>query len=233
MQKPDFGISSYADTLSFTDYKLKAGDYLYVTVYSVDEMLPQILNGIPSGTNHNIQNIGTSPASDLITYLIDSEGNIDFPMVGKINLAGKTLRESVLIFEEKLSSRLTSCSVDVRIVRRYFSVVGEGKSGRFAINKEKMTIFEALALTGDLGAYSDRSKIQLIREINGKTEIMQFDLRSVEIINSEFYYIEPNDVIYVPTLKEEFFSVASFSTLLSVVLTTYSFGFWIYKAAKK
>jgi polysaccharide export outer membrane protein len=232
MQNPDMGIPSYADTLTFSDYKLKVGDYLYIKVYSADEMLPQILNGVPVGASQNMQNIGESPASDLITYLIDREGFIDFPMLGKINLSGKTLRQAGRTLEQELSTMLKSCSIDVRIVRQYFSIIGEGKSGRYAIQKEKLTVFEALAQTGDLGLYSDRSKVQLIREKNGKTEIRQFDLRSVEIVNSEFYYIEPNDVIYVPTRKEQFFSVTSLTSAMSIVLTTFSFGWWIYSIVK-
>ncbi|MDR2841263.1 MAG: polysaccharide biosynthesis/export family protein, partial [Paludibacter sp.] len=219
MQKS--ATETYSDSVTFSDYKLKTGDYLYVRVYSADEMLPQILNGTPGATSQNqggMFNVGDSPYSDLITYLIDAEGNIEFPMIGKINLEGKTLRESGRIFEQKLSTMLKSCSVDVLIVRRYFSVIGEGASGRYAIEKEKMTIYEALAQIGDLGTYSDRSKIQLIREKNGKTEIKQFDLRGVDIINSEFYYIEPNDVIYVPTLKEQFFSVTSLPVVFSTIL---------------
>jgi polysaccharide export outer membrane protein len=233
MQPAGGGIRSYVDSLSFSDYKLKKGDYLYVRVYSIDENLTEILNGAAvTGNNMQSIRIGDSPASDLYTYLIDQQGNIDFPLSGKIRLAGKTVREANRELEEKLTNVLSEFSVDIQIVKKYFSVIGEGNSGRYPITKEKLTVFEALAMTGDLGTYSDRSKIQLIREIDGKTVIKNFDLRSVDIINSEYYYIEPNDILYVPTLRQDFFGITNLTSLFSFVLTTYSFGFWVYKLAK-
>jgi len=230
MQRAGGGIKSYVDSLSFSDYKLKNGDYLYIRVYSIDENLTEILNGAAVASN-NMQSIrtGDSPSSDLYTYLIDQQGNIDFPLSGKIKLAGKTVREANQEIEKKLVNILSEYSIDIQIVKKYFSVLGEGHSGRFPINKEKMTIFEALAMAGDLGIYSDKGKIQLIREINGKTVIKSFDLRSVDIINSEFYYIEPNDVLYIPSLRQQFFGITNLTGVFSFVLTTYSFGFWIYK----
>lgn len=233
MQKPGGGIQEYVDSLSFSDYKLKNGDYLYIRVYSIDENLTEILNG-SAVVGNNMQSIrrGESAASDLYTYLIDQQGNIDFPLSGKIRLAGKTVREASREIEKKLVKILSEYSVDIQIVKKYFSVIGEGNSGRFPITKEKLTVFEALAMTGDLGQYSDRGKIQLIREIDGKTVIKSFDLRSIEIINSEFYYIEPNDILYVPTLRQQFFGITSLTGLFSFVLTTYSFGFWVYKLTK-
>jgi len=232
MQEAGGGIQSYGDSLSFSDYKLKNGDYLYIRIYAIDDNLTEILNGsaVVGGTiQGNRIGMSESPVSELYTYLIDQQGNIDFPLVGKINLSGKTIREVNGELEKKLTRVLMDFSVDVQLVRKYFSVIGEGNSGRYPITKEKLTIFEALAMTGDLGQYSDKSKIQLIREINGKTVIKSFDLRSVDIINSEYYYIEPNDIIYVPTMSKQFWGITSLSTLFSFVLTTYSFGFWVYK----
>ena len=230
MQQSGGNIASYVDSLSFNDYKLKNGDYLYIRVYSIDENLTEILNGSAIvGNNTQATRLGESPVTDLYTYLIDQQGNIDFPLAGKIHLAGKTVREANGEIEKKLVNVLSEYSIDIQIVRKYFSVIGEGNSGRFAITKEKMTIFEALAMTGDLGQYSDRGNVQLIREIDGKTIIKSFDLRSVDIINSEFYYIEPNDILYVPTLRQQFFGISSLTNLFSFVLTTYSFGFWVYK----
>jgi len=223
--------SLFNDTVVYKDYKLKVGDYLYFTVYSTDDNATEILNGVPSGTTRNTSDIGSSPSADLITYLIDQNGDIDFPMAGKMHVAGLTLRETGYLLEEKLSSVLEKVSVDARIVRRYFSVIGEGKTGRYSIEKEKLTIYEALAMIGDVGDFTDRGHIKLMREVNNKLIIKEFDLRSTDIINSEFYYIEPNDILYLPTLKEQFLGITSLASLISIVLSTYSFGFWIYKLA--
>ena len=95
-------------------------------------------------------------------------------------------------------------------------------------NKEKMTIFEALAMAGDLGEFSDRSQIKLVREKDGVTTIKTFDVRSKDIINSEFYYIEPNDIIYIRQIPGKSFGINSAGTAVSVVASTISFGVFIY-----
>jgi polysaccharide export outer membrane protein len=234
MQKSGGGISSYVDSLSFSDYKLKNGDYLYIKVYSIDENLTEIINGAATvGNNMQSIRVGESAGSDLYTYLIDQQGNIDFPLSGKIRLSGKTVREANREIEKKLEKILQEFSVDIQLVKRYFSILGEGTSGRYPITKEKLTVFEALSMVGDLGLYSDKGKIQLIREIDGKTVIKSFDIRSVDIINSEFYYIEPNDILYVPSLRQQFFGITNLTGVFSFVLTTYSFGFWVYKLVDK
>ena len=119
-------------------------------------------------------------------------------------------------------------SADVNVVQRMYSVISEGGSGNYAIRREKMTIYEALAQAGDVGDWSDRSKVKIIREIEGQTRVMEFDVRSMDIINSEYYYVEPNDVIYVQQLRGKAFGVNNITTSISVVATTISFGGFVY-----
>ena len=235
MQEPDKYIPHYADTLSFEDYKLRIGDRLYVYVYSLDEKVTAMYNAGGSGGTIRQQMMqgGASGSYDLYTYLIDDEGNIDFPTIGKIYVRGLTTREVKLKLEEELSTLLkeipgySTVSVEVNIVNRSFSVIG-AQSGRYMINKEKMTIFEALAMIGDLGEFNSRKEIKLIREIEGVTTIKTFDVRSEDIVNSEFYYIEPNDIIYIRQIPGYSFGVNSASTALGVTATTISFGVFIY-----
>ena len=101
-------------------------------------------------------------------------------------------------------------------------------TSKVEIRKEKMTIYEAMAQAGDLGDWSDRSKVRIVRETEGQTNIMTFDLRSDDIIHSEFYYIEPNDVIYVQKLRGQAFGVRNAATTVSIVASTLAFGGFIY-----
>jgi polysaccharide export outer membrane protein len=121
----------------------------------------------------------------------------------------------------------STISVEVNILQRTYSLIGV-KSGQFQIQKEKLTIFEALAQMGNLQTFSDRSRVKIIREIDGKTTIREFDLRSKDIINSEFYYVEPNDIIYVRELTGKAFGLTSASAVVGVVATTISFGVFVY-----
>ena len=235
MQEPDRHIPHYADTLSFEDYQLRIGDRLYVYVYSVDQKVMQMYNAGGSNASQMRQQMGNSTygSYDLYTYLIDEEGNIDFPTIGKQHVVGKTTREVKYQLEEELGKLLkeipgySMVSVEVNIVNRSFSVIG-AQSGRYSINKEKMTIFEALAMVGDLGEFNSRHEIKIVREKDGVTTIKTFDARSKEIVNSEFYYIEPNDIIYVRKIPGYSFGINHVTTVIGVTAATISFGVFIY-----
>ena len=231
------GIPHYADTLSYEDYELRIGDRLYVYVYSVDERIDKMFNASSGGVSssqmrHSMGGAGGS--YDLYTYLVQDDGTIDFPMVGHIPVRGMTTREVKRYLEKELSSFIKGygdyqmMSVEVNIVRRSFSVISDRGSGTFNIQKEKVTIFEALAMAGDIGDFGDRSKVRIVREKEGSTFVREFDVRSKDIINSEFYYIEPNDVIYIQRIKGQSFGVNSVTTTISVVATTLAFGGFVY-----
>lgn len=230
------GIPQYADTVSYEDYELRIGDRLYIYVYSVDERVDKMFNS-SSGTI-GIQMLqgggGGGGSHDLYTYLVQEDGCIDFPMVGRVPVRGMTTRKVKRVLEDELSSFIKSygdyqmMSVEVKIVRRSFSVISDGGSGTFNIQKEKVTIFEALAMAGDIGDFGDRSKVRIVREKEGLTLVKEFDVRSEDIINSEFYYIEPNDVIYIQRIKGQSFGINSVTTTISVVATTLAFGGFVY-----
>lgn len=235
MQEPDKYIPSYADTLSFEDYQLRIGDRLYIYVYSLDENITRMYNAGSVGSNirQHMANGNTGGGYDLYTYLVDEEGNIEFPTIGKVYVRGLTTREVKRRMEEELSTLLreipgySTVSVEVNMVSRTFSVIG-AQSGRYPITSEKMTIFEALAQVGDLKEFNSRKEIKLVREKEGVTTIKTFDARSKDIVNSEFYYIEPNDIIYIRQIPGYSFGINSASTALGITATTISFGVFIY-----
>ncbi|MBR6508144.1 MAG: polysaccharide biosynthesis/export family protein [Paludibacteraceae bacterium] len=231
-------IPSYADTVDYEEYKLRTGDRLYIYVYSLDENIMRMYNAGTGSQSRSqmmqqMQYSGGRTTNELYSYLIDKEGNIDFPTIGKVQVAGLTTRETKRVMEEQLSSLLkeipgyTTISVEVMVMQRTFSLIGV-QSGRYPIDKEKMTIFEALALMGNLQTYSDRSRVKIVREINGETVIKTFDLRSKDIINSEFYYVQPNDIIYVRELTGKAFGITSAGAGVAVVSATLSFGVFVY-----
>lgn len=236
MQKPDKQIPSYTDTLSFEDYKVRIGDRLYIYVYSLNEKIMKMYNAGGSSSSQMRQQMtggGMNSSYDLYTYLVDEEGTIDFPTIGKLYVQNLTSRQVKMLLEEELSKLLqeipgySTISVEVHIVNRSFSIIG-AQSGRYPITKEKMTIFEALALAGDLGEFNSRKEVKLVRERNGVTTIKTFDARSEDIVNSEYYYIEPNDIIYIRQIPGYSFGINHVTTVIGVTAATISFGVFIY-----
>lgn len=230
------GIPAYADTLNYEDYQVRTGDRLYVYVYSIDERVSSMFNASGNGINSSQIRQGNNMGGsyDLYTYLVYEDGTIDYPMVGRLEVRGKTTREIKNDLEHKLmeyvqdQTKFQLLSVEVNIVRRSFSVISDHGSGTFSLDKEKVTIFEALAMAGDIGDFGDRSKVRIVREIEGNTQVKVFDVRSEDIVNSEFYYIEPNDVIYIQRIKGQSFGINSVTTGISVAATTLAFGGFVY-----
>lgn len=235
MQKPDKYIPSYADTLDFEEYTLRTGDRLYIYVYSLDETIMKMYNAGSSRSTYMQQLYNNSGRSttDLYSYLVDEDGYISYPTLGKIHVGGLTTREAKRVLENELGTLLkelpgySTISVEITVVQRTFSLIGT-QSGRFPIFKEKMTIFEALASMHNLHEFSDRSRVKILREVDGVPTIREFDLRSEDIINSEFYYIQPNDIIYVREMPGKAFGINHAATAVGVVASTLSFGVFVY-----
>lgn len=228
LQAPKNFIPKYQDSVSYVDYRLKESDRLFIQVYSTDDKTNALFNGAGNVGMQMMTGNSFSNASDLYTYLVDKNGNIKFPLVGEIQVKGKSIRETKVIIEDAIKPILKLNSVDVRLIGRSFSIIGAGKSSRIQFSKEKVNIFEALALIGDVSFYTDRSKIRILRQTPNGTQIKTFDIRSVDIINSEFYYLEPDDVIFLQPMTQQFFGITTFWTAVSTIITTVSFGTGIY-----
>ena len=228
LQPSGHGIPDYADTVEYKDYKLQRGDYLYIQIHSPNPDEVAMYNGYMSQQNTaGIDNPDVATAR-LFLYLVGEDGNINYPYVGKLPVLGKTTREVKFALEEALRESVAHASVDVKLSNRSFSLLGESGSGRYSMPKEKLNIFQALAMCGDMSYYAKRNEIQIIRQTESGTIVKTFDLRGESIINSEFYYIQPNDVIYVPFSSAKFFGVQHFTGVLSITLSSISLGVFIY-----
>lgn len=136
--------------------------------------------------------------SRLQSYLIDKEGNIEFPSIGKIKLGGLTRSDAILKLKEILKEYVSDATINLRLLNYKVSVLGEvNKPGSFAISSERITIFEALSKAGDLTVYGKRNNVLVLREQNGVKTIERVDLTQTNIVNSPYYYLSQNDVVYV------------------------------------
>jgi polysaccharide export outer membrane protein len=215
-------VPLYNDSVGFDDYLLQRGDYIYIRVNAIDLEMADMFNGGVSMNNMSYMTSDNSTAR-LYLYLVGEDDCIDYPYVGRIDVEGKTLREVKFLLEEKLTGMLQGFSVDVRLANRSFSIIGESGTGRYNIPREQLTIYEALAMSGDLSLYADRKDIHIIRQTPEGTKVMQFDIRSKSIIDSEYYYIYPNDVIYLSSIKGDFWKIENYSSALGTITTSIGF----------
>jgi polysaccharide biosynthesis/export protein len=201
------------------DYKIQPYDHLFIRVATPDPQWSEMFNTMQaSATSSNI----TEQSADLISYSVDGEGNIVLPYAGKFEVSGKSLNMIKTELETALKGYVADAVVTVKMINNYISVIGEVRQpGRYQIYKDRMNIFQVLALAGDLNDYSNRQRIQIIRQTANGSIVKNFNLLDRSILTSEYFYVMPNDVIYAEPLKGRFFQMNAFpySVILSGITT--------------
>ncbi len=158
-------------------------------------------------------------AQQLQTYLVSVDGTIEFPLVGTVKIAGLTRTEATEKIKELVSEYVKEPIVNIRILNFKVSVLGEvQRPGTFTINDERITILEALGLSGDMTIFGDRKNVKVIREINGVKSYGELDFTSASIIDSPFYYLQQNDVVIVSPNQAQIQS-SSFNRNTSVFIS--------------
>lgn len=167
---------------------------------------------------------GSSSNGETSAYTIDSEGNIDFPVLGKLHVAGLTKQEVATLVKQRLvdSDQVKNPVVTVEFANLAFSVLGEVSSpGKYPITRNRTTLLDAISMAGDLTITGLRDSVYVIREADGKRLAYSVDLRSKDVFTSPVYYVKQNDVIYVrPNAMRAGQSTINENTFSSV-------GFWM------
>lgn len=183
-------------------YRLKAGDVLYLKVVSSTDSKMELFNQSLASSQSGQGNGGAGQSNLLAGNLIDQYGDIELPMVGLIKLSGMTLKEAEKVINVKMSEYLTYVTVTLKLMSFRISVLGEVTNpGIKQIDRSSVTILDALAYAGDLTDLGNRKKVRLIRRENDRNKVYTIDMSSVNMLASEFYYLRPDDVIYVEPLK--------------------------------
>lgn len=196
-----------ADTLSVS---VKNSDYGVKLVPS-DELLITVSSLIQEASDpYNFSRITTlsTKSKDQIeqprnqSYIVDAEGSINFPILGKLHVAGLTTIGLTKMLEDLISKDIENPVVRVQLVNFRINVLGEvAKPGAKEVKYERYTIFDALADAGDLTIYGQRQNVLLIRENEGQRSFHRLNLRDADIVNSPYFYLQQNDVIYVEPTK--------------------------------
>lgn len=208
-------------TIKPEEYRVIAGDQLSVTIYSLNDATTELFGAYSPSTSNSLESASaTTQGNDKKYTTVYADGTINFPHIGKVYVQDKTLFEIRKELSDRLNSFSEGTSADVALANRYFSVLGETGAQRVLMSNTKMTIFQALATASTIGTYGDRSKVSVIRQTKDGSIMKTFDLRSKDIIDSEYYYIQPNDVLYFPQLGRK--SIGVGDSLTSVIAVAIS-----------
>lgn len=195
------------------------GDQLLITVSALDPdaaapfNLPFVTYMVPGAE-------AASTTPNVQSYIVDKDGNINFPVLGTLHLAGLTKSEAIALFNNKLETSLRDPIVNIRFMNWHVTVIGEvNRPGRYTVTDERISILDALAMAGDMTVYGQRDNVLLTRENNGKLEFARLNLNSEEIFTSPYFYLQQNDVLYIEPNKVRAISSQNVSLYLSMVTT--------------
>ncbi|MDE6629540.1 MAG: polysaccharide biosynthesis/export family protein [Muribaculaceae bacterium] len=197
-------ISTVAEgTMPAGDYmpEIKPDDELYITVNSLTPEATSIYN-LPAANPATSSDITSSVNPRQQTYVVDTKGDINFPILGTIHVAGMTTDQLQELLTREISKDVENPHVRVQLMNFKVVVAGEvNNPSTVNVNRNRFSILDALSAAGDLTPYGERSNILLIREENGERKFVHLDLNSSELLNSPYFYLQQNDYVYVEPNK--------------------------------
>jgi len=218
-------------TLANQEYKLQKGDNIYIDLSSIDTETELVVS-----TKSNLASIGAG-AKYKDVYLIDPNGEITIPQLGKIFVENYTIAQVHDSLYSRLDELFNEINLQVRLADGFITILGEVNiPGRYQIDyKDKMNVFEVLGLAGDLSMHANRKEVKIIRKVNDENQILFIDLTNENILSDPNFYLQANDIIYVEPLKAVFWDSKSFPFLstVSIALSTITALLVIITYAKK
>ena len=215
------------------EVKIQPDDLLMIIVSAEDPEIAIPFN-LTSVTLPNTTNLlATTGQQTIQSYLVDRNGNIEFPVIGKIQVGGLSRTEVLQSLKEKIGVYIKSPIINLRIMNFKVSLQGEiNMPGTYSVASERITLIEALSMAKDLSIYGRRDNVLVIREINGIKSYNRVDITKADFINSPFYYLAQNDVIYVEPNKTKINAAAvgpNTSVIISAVSILISLSVLIFK----
>jgi len=201
------GVDQIEESVN-TDYTpvLKADDKLSITIAAMDPIA-----AIPY--NNFEPMLSAMGQSELQSYLIAKNGTIEFPQLGRLQIAGLTRLELIAMLQDKLAPFLVKPTVNVQLLNFKVTVLGEVKRpGAFQLKNERITVLDAIGLAGDLTVHGTRQNVLVIRETETGKVFERIDLTSSELFESPVYYLSQNDVVYIEPNKPKINSSATSAT---------------------
>jgi polysaccharide export outer membrane protein len=191
--------SFYTARKNTVDYRIQAKDNLYIRVFALDEKAFLFFNKQTGTSSYN--DYANDASIYLNSYSVNAEGDIEFPIVGKVHVKDQTIEQVKELLQKQIGEYLKEITVVVKLVNFRVTLVGEVmRPGEFTIYKDDLNLFEALSLAGDMTEFANRNRVALIRQEAGGSRVHYLDLTSDKILTSEYYNLQPNDIVYVSPL---------------------------------
>lgn len=217
--------AAYSTTVATTyEPKIQSGDLLRITVSSLNAESNLLFNAGVLNTQSDLRQ-----ATNLVSlnqgYLVDTEGQINFPVIGKIDLAGKTKEQAVDVVRSLVEEHVKDPIVNVAFLNFKVTVIGEvARPGTFTLENDRVTLLEALGLAGDMTQFGKRENVLIIRDEGGERKAVRLNLNNKDVLNSPYYRLHQNDVVYVEPDKMKAIQATTNQRSLSLLAILSSLG---------
>lgn len=203
------------EILNALELKIQPEDLLRITVHSLDPIAAAPFNIEPEGQggmNQMQMQQGQGGANSLelfMGYFVDQEGFIDFPSLGRVEVAGLSLDQAKFKLYELIRPFLKDAVINIRFLNLKVTVLGEVNApGTIRLTNKRVTLLEVLGMAGDLSPYANRTNVLVIREEEGRRQYARLNLQAADIFTSPYFYLQQNDVIYVEPIQARVATVA-------------------------
>ena len=211
------------------DYKLQPGDNLYIRfLNTIDQSSAAALAGENGSRNY----MSSEASIYLQSYTLDEEGYIEMPLTGKINLKNLTVDQAKEKLQEEVSKYVNQTTLIVKLSNFNLTILGEvSRPGMYKVYQSQINLFEAVALAGNMTNFAKKDNVKIVRQTDNGSEIIMVDMGQADILSSPYYYLKPNDIVYVEPLKikQWGFTTFPYSTVFSIV----TLGVTLYSIFKK
>ncbi|MCK4662137.1 MAG: polysaccharide export protein [Bacteroidales bacterium] len=218
LQDIDNQIEDSINQANINNYRIQAHDILSIQIHGLDKKNISIFNIY----SENISSYNNEAGLYLNGYIVNETGEIELPVIGKVEVINLTINEIQNKLNNLIGEFLKGAIVSVKLISFKISIMGEvSRPGVYNIYKNQVNILEAISMAGDVTTYADIKKVLVIRSINGKTISNRIDLTDVKFIQSNAYYLFPNDIIYIQPLKLKTIreNISVYSLFLSTITT--------------
>ncbi|MBI9065894.1 MAG: polysaccharide biosynthesis/export family protein [Salinivirgaceae bacterium] len=188
----------------FSETILKTNDKVFLSLHGLDYEQTESFNKQSRTTSYNDISVF------LQSYIIDSEGLINIPILGKVLIVGLTVNGAEKLIQDKVDEYLIGVTVELRLMSFEVSIMGDVKQpNKYLVLKQKINVFEAISLSGGFTAHADLSKVMVIRDVGDYSETAVLDLTNSEIFDNAYYWLRPNDIVYVKPMRSKALSINS------------------------
>jgi polysaccharide export outer membrane protein len=198
------------------NYRLQPGDNLYIrAINTIDERGASAITGEMAS-----RQLGGDASIYLQSYNVDEDGCIELPLIGRVEVKNLTVEEARNRLQEEMDKYVNQTMLIVKLTNFNLTVLGEvGKPGMYKVYQSQINLFEAISLAGNMTDFAKRNEVKIIRQTDNGSEIVIVDMGQADILSSPYYYLKPNDIIYVEPLKikQWGFTTFPYSTVISVV----------------